>query len=77
VRIARFFSILLSLAVSGCGGCVNAGDANGAGANANANSGSTPSTQGPGTGGGKIIQRVTTIPPALRVIQTATLQDGG
>jgi hypothetical protein len=77
VRITRFFPLLLSLAASGCGGCVNSGDANGAGANANVQGGNAPSTQGPGTGGGRMIERVTTVPPGLRVIQSATLKDGG
>jgi hypothetical protein len=78
IEMVRFFPVVLALAVSGCGGCVNPGEANGVAAgNGNANGGSTPPTAGSGTGGGKMMNRVTITPTAVRLLQSATLKDGG
>ena len=82
MRIAYFFPVLIALAAaSGCGACVNSGDANGG--SASSGNATSPPTQasgaggGGGTGGGKMIHRVTTVPAAVRLMQSATLNDGG
>ncbi len=78
MHIARFFPVLLALAVTGCGGCVESGDSNGTGANANtgtkAASNADPAAAGSGA---KILDRPTHVPPSFHIIQGMTLVDGG
>ena len=81
MRVTRLLPFLVALAVSGCGGCVNGSTGSGRsgteGDNGGSASGKASPMQGPGPGGGKMIHRITEVPPALRAIQSAQLKDGG